>query len=281
MISCDLTGNCGDHLIRYTICRSVAEKNGYKFGINPISSHDYYGGRPQMTFFKGIDYGEPNDTPYGQLPPETDNVWTEKRELYPDHTYHPFQPDIFDVSPNTKLVIFCGQDAHYLEKEKVKKWLEIKDDVVLESQQILNSNNVELDDNLCIISCRGGEYKGVPGLFLTKNYWDNAIKFMLKRNPKMKFMALTEDPEFYKTYFDFPVNHFSTSCDYYAIHNCKNIIIANSGFNIFPLWTSNQSPYIIAPKYWAIHNYGNTWANSDMESWGFNFMDREGNVNEA
>ena len=31
MICTDLTGNIGDHLTRYAICRSVAEKNGYKW----------------------------------------------------------------------------------------------------------------------------------------------------------------------------------------------------------------------------------------------------------
>jgi hypothetical protein len=280
-ISTSLTGNISDHLIRYAICRTVAEKNRYKYGINPTPSHDYYGGREQMWFFKDINYGELNNTPYGELPPGTDNVWTEKREIYPDHAYHPFQPDIFDVGPNTKLEIYCGQDAHYLDKEKVKKWLEIKDDVAKDCQKTLKNNNIELDENLCIISCRGGEYRGVPGLFLTKKYWYDAINFMLKRNPKMKFIAFTEDPEFYKMWFDFPVVHFSPHCDYYAIHTCKNIIIANSGFNIFPLWTSDTNPYILAPKYWAIHNFGNTWANSDMQSWGFNFMDREGNVDES
>lgn len=282
MISTSLTGNMGDHLIRYTICRTVAEKNGYRFGINPVTSHDYYGGKSQMWFFEDVDYGEQNNAIFGELPPDTDNVWTEKREMYPDHAYHPFQPDIFEVGPNTKLEIYCGQDAHYLDKNKVTKWLEIKEDVAQECQQTLNDSHIELDDDVCIISCRGGEYRGIPQLFLPKSYWENAMKFMLKRNPKMKFIAFTEDPDFYKTWFDFPVVHFSYYCDYYAIHNCKNIIIANSGYNIFPLWTSDKNPYVLAPKYWAIHNTSNgLWANSDMESWGFNFMDRDGVVYEA
>lgn len=106
MLSTSLSGNLGDNLIRYAICRSVAEKNNYKYGINPIVNYDYYGGKEQMYFFKDINYGESNNTPFGELPPETNNVWEEKREFHQGYNFHPFQPDIFDVSPNTKLVIY-------------------------------------------------------------------------------------------------------------------------------------------------------------------------------
>jgi hypothetical protein len=283
MLNIDLTGGVSDQMIRYAICRSVSEKTGYPYGINKVASHDHYNGVGEMTFFQDIDYGLPTNVGYGELPKGTDNVWREEREFYSGYNYHPFQSDIFDVTPNTKLVIYCGQDARYLIKERVAKWFAVKDEVAQESQKLLLNTEIELDDNLCIISSRGGEYRGVPSLFLTHNYWDKAINLMLKKNPKMKFICLTEDPEFYKTFFYFPVLHFSCQTDWWAINNCKNAIVANSGFNIFPIWLNKNNPYVIAPYLWANHNYGGNeeWANSNMRSCGcFSFMDRDGNIRE-
>ena len=279
MISIDLTGNCGDQMLRYAICRSVAASQLYDFGINRVTSNDYYGGREQMYFFKDLNYGLPNNTPYGELPPGTRNVWTEKRTCYPTHNYHPFQKDIFDVEDNTHLVFYSGQDARYLSKDRVSQWFTIDDKFARESEMLLKINKIKLDENTCVINCRGGEFKSSPTLFLTKDYWNNAIWNMQRRNPNMKFIVVTEDPEFYKTYFDFPVYHFNIHTDYYIINNAKNLIISNSGFAIFPTWLNPYNPFVIAPLHWAIHNISvGQWANTDMRTWGFTFMDKEGHL---
>jgi len=284
MINCDLTGNISDHIIRYCICRTVAEKNNYSWGINPVTSHDYYNGKEQMFFFSGIDYGEPVDTPYGVLPKGITNVWEEKREMHTGYNFHPFQPDIFDVPDNTKLIIYCGQDASYLVKSKVQKWLQIKDEYVKEANDILQQHNIILDDNLCVLNARAGEYTGVKSLFLQESYWENAIRLMKQRNPDIKFLVVTEDPEFYKRYkpfYSFPICHFGISTDYYIINNAKNLIMSNSGFGIFPVWTNPYKPFAIAPYLWANHNRGENeeWANSNMKSWeSFTFINREGNI---
>jgi hypothetical protein len=281
MLNIDLTGGVSDQMVRYAICRSVSEKTGYPYGINKVASHDHYNGAGEMTFFQDIDYGLPTNVEYGELPEGTDNVWEEEREFYSGYNYHPFQLDIFDCTPNTKFVVYCGQDSRYLIKERVAKWFAVKQEVAEESQKLLSNAGIELDDNLCVVSARGGEYIGVPSLFLTHNYWDKAINLMLQKNPKMKFVCLTEDPEFYKTFFDFPVLHFSCQTDWWTINNCKNAIVANSGFNIFPIWLNKNSPYTIAPYLWANHNRGGyeEWANSNMRSWNvFTFIDRDGNI---
>jgi len=279
MIHIDLTGNCGDQMLRYAICRSVAASQLYDFGINKVTSNDYYNGREQMYFFKDLNYGLPNNTPYGELPLGTVNVWEEKKIVYPSHNYHPFQKDIFDVADNTHLVIYSGQDARYLNKDRVSQWFTIDDNFVRESETLLKINKIKLDENTCVINCRGGEFRGIPSLFLTKDYWKNAIWNMQHRNPNMKFIVVTEDPEFYKTYFDFPVYHFNIHTDYYIINNAKNLIISNSGFAIFPTWLNPYNPFVIAPLHWAIHNISvGQWANTDMTTWGFAFMDREGRL---
>jgi len=278
MITTDLTGNIGDHLVRYLMVRSVAEKNNYSWGINPVTSHDYYSGKEQMDFLE-IDYGEINHTPYGQLHSSITNTWEEKIIRYPDYNYHPFQPDIFNVPDNTKLIIYCCHDARYYDKEKVRQWLSIKEEKINEYNQILNNNGIEFNENLCVINCRGGEYRGIPSLFLGQEYWNHAFQQMLKINPRMKFIVITEDPQFYKNVFNVPVYHFSIGCDYYVINQAKNLILSNSGFAIFPAWLNKNAINIIAPKYWSRHNISNGfWANSDIWTFGFNFMNRYGKL---
>jgi hypothetical protein len=41
MITTNLTGNLGNHMWQYAVCRTIAEKLGYEWGINPSPSHDY------------------------------------------------------------------------------------------------------------------------------------------------------------------------------------------------------------------------------------------------
>ena len=111
------------------------------------------------------------------------------------------------------------------------------------------------------------EYRGVPSLFLEQNYWRNAIGNMLNRNSKMKFIVVTDDPQYFRKVFNHPVNHFNIGCDYYIVNNAKNLIISNSAFGIFSTWTNQNNPYVIAPFGWARHNL-NYWANSDVWTFG-------------
>jgi len=279
MLTTDLTGNIGDNITRYLLCRTVAERNNYEWGINKKVSHDYYNGAEQMNFFN-IDYGLPNDTPYGQLPEGITNIWEEKVENHDTYNYVPYQPEVFDVPDNTKLVIRCAHDANYYDRDKITKWLKIKDENIKEYKDVLSVRNINLaDENLCVLNCRGGEYRGVPSLFLEKKYWKNAVDNMINKNSNMKFIVITEDPEYFAKVFSCPVYHFNIGCDYYIVNNAKNLIISNSAFGIFSSWTNQNNPYVIAPKYWARHNVSDGyWANSDMESFGWNFMDREGNM---
>jgi hypothetical protein len=45
MITTNLTGNLGNHMWQYAVCRTIAEKKGYEWGINSTTSHDYFGGK--------------------------------------------------------------------------------------------------------------------------------------------------------------------------------------------------------------------------------------------
>jgi len=280
MISTNLTGNFGDHVIRYALTRSIAEKNGYEWAINRTPSHDYFRGQEQMYFFD-LDYGLPNNVPYGILPPWAEHHWIEKVMQYPNYDFYPYQPEVFSIPDNTHLTIFSGKDARYYDKEKLKKWFTVKEEIVKECEDILNTNGIILDENTTVINCRGGEYRGIPTLFLKHEYYLNAAGYFLKNNPDMKFIVVTEDVEFYRQWFDCPVVHFSIACDYYIVNHAENLILSNSGFAIIPAWLNEYAKNVIAPMHWARHNIGE-WANSDMWTFGKNdnwhYLDRFGEL---
>jgi len=279
MIGTNLTGNFGDHFVRYALARTVAEKNGYEWAINKTPSHDYYGGREQLDFFD-LDYGLPNDTPYGQTPSWANNTWIEKSATEgKGYNFYPYQPDVFNVPDNTNLVIYCGQDARYYDKNKLKKWFTIKENIADACAKTLKENLIVLDENLTVINCRGGEYRGVKSLFIEQTYYQRACNKMLSINPDMRFIVVTDDVSYYQNVFNYPVYHFSIAYDYYIINHAKNLILSNSGFAIFPTWLNNNIQNIIAPKYWARYNEGQ-WANSDMRTFSKDdnwlWLDRNG-----
>jgi hypothetical protein len=278
MITCALTGNNGDQMVRYALTRSVAEEKGYTWGINKVPSHDYLGGKEQLDFFH-LDYGLPNNAPYGSLPEGVTDEWVERITRYKDYNFYDYQPEVFFINDNTNLKIFCAQDARYYNREKLRKWFAIGKEEVKICKLILESKDIILDENLCVINCRGGEYRGIPDLFLPKIYYEKAIQDMLSKNPKMEFIVITDDPEYFKNIFRLPVYHFSICCDYYIINNAKNLIISNSGFALFPVWLNKNHPAVIAPMHWARHNIG-VWANSAVWTFGkeddWLFLDRNG-----
>lgn len=284
MISTHLTGNFGDHIVRYALCRTVAEKNGFVWSINRKPSFDYYRGQEQLNFFD-LDYGIPNTAPYGVLPEGITNEWKENVIHHQGYDFYEFQPEIFSISDNTHLTIFCGQDARYYEKEKLLKWYTVKPELINLFEEQLYSLQIILDENLTVINIRGGEYKGIPDLILGTSYWWTAISYMKTNNPFMRFIVVTDDIEYSSRIMppdmNIPVIHLSIGGDYYILNNAKNLIISNSGFALFPVWLNKNKPNVIAPLHWARHNKG-YWANSCIWTFGkdnnWKWLDREGNL---
>jgi len=278
MITSSLTGNFGNHQFIYALTRTVAEKNGYEWGFNPTPEYDYYSGHPQMEFME-IDYGKQHNYTYHEIP-EGFTRWDEKFETF-HHVdkvdFQPFDPEVFNIKDNTKLYIRCAQDARYYNKEKLQEWFKIKEDYTLSYEQALIENEIDLNNDTCVINVRGGEYLGIPNVLLRNKYWEDSIAFMLRLNPKMNFLVVTDDVSYARSIFPFKVAHFGIGMDYYIINNAKNLILSNSSFAILPSWLNKNTPFIIAPKFWARHNVSNGyWASSDIWTFNFHFMSPEG-----
>jgi hypothetical protein len=224
----------GNQLHRYVMTRVLATDKGSKFGMQD----------PQNFKCKGwmkADLGI---------------------EVSKHHTLHPFREkeirdqngvDIRSYDPEVNFIedntIIDGefQDPRYFEHrlDEIREWLEVEP--------------LEMDDDVCVIGFRGGEYTVFPELFLPKSYWDRAIGRVLVANPNTKFEVHTDDPEKAKEFFpDFEIIS-DVALNWRSVRYAKNLIIANSSFYILPALLNENADKIYAPRYWARHNT-RTWA---------------------
>lgn len=149
----------------------------------------------------------------------------------------------------------AGSFMHHL--DEVREWLRVEP--------------LEMPDDLCVINFRGGEYVGVPSLFLKKDYWDEAIRLMRSRYPGIRFEVHTDDPETANRFFP-EFNIFSgMELNWRSIRYAKYLILSNSSFAILPALLGPAED-IIAPRYWANHNNGGTWQTPDNNYERFTYI---------
>ena len=186
-----------------------------------------------------------------------------------------YDKGLMDVPDNT-MIFGNMQDEKYFHhnKELVKEWLKVKEEYDVYDY---------MDDDVCVLNYRGGEYVGFGELYLTREYWINAMENMTKINPNMKFVTITDDVKASQTILpEIPAYHFTVDKDYSIIKNSKHVILSNSSFPFFAVYTSDTIENIIAPKYWARHNVSDGyWAMSQNIYSGWTYQDRDGNLSTA
>lgn len=288
MITTNLTGNLGNHMWQYAVCRTVAEKLGYEWGINSSPSHDYHKGMNQM-YFMDVDFGKE----VSGISKEFHETWkTHNRDANPNISM--YNPALFEIEDNTILLghngaaggIFQSEDYILGRKEDILKWFRIKDEHREHCDNKLKELGVTLDENTCVINFRGGEYK-LPSLrinvLVRQQYWADAINHMKAKNPNMKFIIITDDITCAKSYmpFDIPAYHIDIGFDFYVVNQAKWLILSNSSFGWWCAWLNTNTNMVIAPKYWSRHNVSNGyWSTGDAYTTGFSYLDREGNLSD-
>ena len=289
MITTNLTGNFGNHFWYYSICRVVAEKLGYDWGINPITSHDYYNGKSQF-YFMDIDYGkEVKKIGVNQRTLNIyDGITNEYYDISKEHKYNGdicsinmYDPNVFNISDNT-MVHLISQSEDYLidRKSDIINWFKIKEEYKKQYESKLIELGISLDDNTCVINFRGGEFKSIPNLICRREYWRDSINHMLKINKDMKFIIITDDVQCANSYIgNYPCYHVDIGFDFYVINNSIYTILSNSSFGWCAAWLNTKTKLILAPKYWGRHNISNGyWSIGDQYTRSFNYIDRDGNI---
>lgn len=291
MITTNMTGNFGNNMWYYVICRIIAEKSEYEWGVNPNPTHDYFNGMNQM-YFMNVDYGKQvivngkdqhGLNTYEGIPNRYSDKHKEHSYLGDNCLINMYDPEAFNISDNTMIHLISQSEDYLIDrKSEIIDWFKIKDEYKQSYNNKLTELNIHLDDNTCVINFRGGEYRSVQHLIARREYWRDSINHMLSINPNMKFVIITDDVDCAKSYIgNYPCYHVDIGFDYYVINQSKYTILSNSSFGWWAAWLNQYSKLIIAPKYWAKHNISNGyWSLGDSYTRCFMYMDRDGNISD-
>lgn len=282
MITTNLTGNLGNHMWQYAVCRTVAEKLGYKWGINSSPTHDYHNGANQMSFMD-VDFGDPISG--------IENEFHEEWKFYQGPHEHVFvtmlDNKIYSIKDNTILKgqdgalggIFQCEDYLIDRKQDIINWFKINKNHEEQCNRKLEELGISLDDDLCVINFRGGEYRNLRNVILRREYWRDSINQMLSINPKMKFLIISDDVECAKSYMPFNIQaiHVDIGFDFYVVNNAKWLIISNSTFSWWAAWLNQKVNKTIAPKYFISHNLSDGyWSVGEIYTRCFDYLGRDG-----
>jgi Glycosyl transferase family 11 len=257
MISVEMIGRLGNHMWQYAVCRTLAERNGYEFHI-PRS-------------FMGSDL-------FGcSLGVEHDQTRMQYTDSYMHNSFMAqfYNPNIIHLQDFTKLVGFFQSERYILENKKnIQEWFTLKNP----NLELLEKLN--LTSEVCVINYRGGDYKDIPDVYLSPDYWSSSVEQMKKLHDNLKFIVITDDiDEAEKLFPDFPVHHFSVAEDFLVISHAKYLIIANSTFSWWGAWLNKACKTVIAPKFWMRHNQSNGWwAPGESITKGFSYMGKDGRL---
>lgn len=233
----------GNQLHRYVMTRVLALDKGYEWGMcNPELS--------KVDSFMKLDKG--SRVPSSDIFTQPD--FYEKKIMVNGVDVRGYDPEVNFIRDGT-LIDGEFQDQRYFEHrmDEIDEWLKV--------EPITDIDGLPFPEDLCVIGFRGGEYSVFPDLFLTPEYWQQAIEMKRKRNPNMRFEVHTDDPTTAQRFFpDFKIIH-DAGINWRAMRYAKHAIIANSSFYILPRLLAHHDFYseTIAPRYWARRNIG-VWA---------------------
>lgn len=265
----------GNQLYCYVSTRCIAADRGYDFCINnPEGALGDPRFNSEGVYWMDLDKGVPFDN-------KIERVYEEKCiRLHLNTNWHDANIgcdvrgtdwDMKNIEDDTIIMgIMQSEDYFGHHKEEIKKWLKVKEE---------HDTHEYTKDNLCIMNFRGGEYMNSPTL-VSKRYWEKAMDNMRQVRSDMEFMVVTDDVASAKTFFpDLPCHHFDVGKDYAVIKNAKHVILSNSTFAFFPVFTSDTIENIVAPKYWARHEQSDGyWATEQNLYKDWMWQDRDGNL---
>ena len=266
----------GNQLFCYVTTRCIALDNGYDFSIL---------GRETMAnnihsdcglYFMDLDYGVES------LEEDYKNTYQEQDDrIFAPNSPHDMlhgacvsaaDEKLKSIKDGTLISGIMQSEEYFLHhKEEIKDWLKVKEEYDCYEYS---------KENLCILHIRCGDYMDSPELFLSKKYWINGMKHMKTINPNMEFLIITNDvKEANKLLPGIPAISNDLAKDYSIIKNAHYLLLANSSFTYFPALTSETVKYVVAPKYWARHNYSNGYWSAEQNIYeSFHYMDRQGRV---
>lgn len=274
----------GNQLWSYASLVAVAKQLNFDFGFQSI---DRFKGRRifDLDFGRRV-VGLKSSGPGLRLNSAATNWFMEKWEFHPldGSNVTGIDPRLFQIRDHTKI------DGYFQSENLI---LPIKEYLLARLQLAQQHQNIQ---NRCVINLRGGEYVHHSELFLGFRYYKNAIQNMLKLNPNLEFVVVTDDVrlanEFFPSYnvvsqesrnFDSKGRETfdadKASLDFAILQSASYLILSNSSFSWWGAWTNRKAKAVIAPKYWARHNTSDGyWSLGDSLTRGWLWQDIEGSI---
>lgn len=235
----------GNQLHTILMTRILALDKGFEYGYVGIEN---FKGKS----FLDLDWGKSTDLEYHIESPAGKLIIDSKHNLFEENTNY-YNPETNFIQDGTVIDGYYQSEQYFSHRlTRVNEWLKVEP--------------IEMPDDTCAIGFRGGEFALFPELFLTRDYWDDAIDIM-KNNGIKKFEVHTDDPELAKEFFDnrYPVIH-DIGINWRSVRYAKHAIIANSSFYILPRllkhYDIGEYATTIAPRFWARRNI-REWSRPD------------------
>ncbi len=161
-------------------------------------------------------------------------------------TLSDFDERVLQIKEPTLLNgIFQSESYFFGDLLKLKKYIKLK--------KVVKEKN-KIDQDVCLLNIRGGEYKRHKNFILPLNYWLDAMNNYRNLFNVEKFKIVTDDYRYARNLFPkLDIIHGDISKCYSSLYNSKNIIVSNSSFSYFPCKTGIEKR-VIAPMYWARPN---------------------------
>lgn len=229
----------GDQLFSYIATRVGALDLGVDFGF---VGKEFFKGKD----FMNLDWGEDTYMRYrfeelsGKL--VIDDPLLAPFKLFEINKPY-YDPEFNFIEDGAVIDGYGAQDIRYFEHrlDEIREWLKVEP--------------LNMLDDVCVINFRGGEFTVIPELFLTQEYWVNAMQMMKEKHPKIRFEVHTDDPKTAEQFFpSLPIVQ-DVGLNWRAVRYAKHLIISNSAFAILPALLGDAED-IIAPKYWNRRNVG-------------------------
>lgn len=274
----------GNQLWVYAVVRSLAARHGFQYGF--LGTENFKGAD-----FLDLDFGKASTKgtatkPTHRIPSGFSKYYSERQKLHPifgvDIT--PADNSVLNIKDGTFLDGALQAEA-YLKgyKKKISEWYRV----------------ASVQENKCIISLRGGEYRALTDVFLPRGYYYKAMEYIRAIDPTIEFEVVTDDLNLAREYFPglhatssggvrilFGRYYFSPKSsligkDFLALQSAKYLILSNSSFSWWGAYTNSDVNKVIAPKYWARFNVSDGyWSQGDSLTSEWTWLDRFGNFSD-
>jgi hypothetical protein len=270
----------GNQLWVYATTRALAYSKGYDFAIQGTET---YKGKEIIDLDFGVKILEGMSYVYIQ-----ENFIRNSAGV----DISPADENILNVKDGSKI---SGnlQAMSYIKdhKKELTEWLSIKPEKIMD-----NFNH----DDCCVMHLRGGDHIGAPAnSFLQMEYYARAMQIMKSKNPNMDFYMVSDDIRIANIYCKeldiyltgslidgsqdkYRASHHiggDISVDYAILNNAKNVIMSNSTFAFWPVWTNKNNPFVVAPFGWFAYNQPEKyWSTGDMKVDEWTYLDKNGEI---